>query len=223
MISKLEDISLLDESNSGHGNNSPYYLLKAIKLLSHHREFNSATSVGELPGLLSGVGFDSGSLRAVGRILGSDSLRRTTFHVIDAGAVTLLILRGSLGLSLGTAARQLCDLQSYGIITPSVRLHRPMDAEGGPRVKLFQTPDASPEQVNQAVELQRRLESPKYLQAVLVSQTLLEDYPLVAARGETSYADIVTTIRRMKIGYSVPDIAQLASRYLHERGIKVWR
>lgn len=73
------------------------------------------------------------------------------------------------------------------------------------------------------VELQRRLESPKYMQAVLVSQTLLEDYPVVVINGETSYADIIATIRKMKIGYSVPDIAQLASKYLRERGIRVWR
>jgi hypothetical protein len=32
-----------------------------------------------------------------------------------------------------------------------------------------QTHDATPEQVAEAVELQRRLESPKYTQAVLVS------------------------------------------------------
>ena len=73
------------------------------------------------------------------------------------------------------------------------------------------------------MELQRRLESPKYLQAVLVSQTLLGNYPAVAARGETSYADIVRTIRKMGISYGVPDIAQLASQYLYEKGVKVWR
>jgi hypothetical protein len=54
-----------------------------------------------------------------------------------------------------------------------------------------------------------------------LSQTLLEDYLSVVASGETSYADIVSTIR--KIRYRVSDIAQLASKYLHEMGIKVWR
>ena len=83
-------------------------------------------------------------------------------------------------------------------------MHRPAEAEaheGGPRVRLYQTPDATPEQVAQAVELQRRLESPKYQQALLVSQTLLEDYPLVVIKGETSYRNIVATIRKMKISF----------------------
>jgi hypothetical protein len=77
------------KSYSGHGNDSSYHLLKAIKLLSQHREFNSKIFVSELSGLLSGIEFDSGSLRAVGRILSNDALRRTIFHTIDSGAVTL--------------------------------------------------------------------------------------------------------------------------------------
>ena len=47
----------------------------------------------------------------------------------------------------------------------------------------------------------------------LVSQTLLEDYPLVLTRVETRYADIVTTTKKMRIGYGVPDVAQLACRF----------
>ena len=51
---------------------------------------------------------------------------------------------------------------------PSIRLLRPMNSGGGPRVKIYQTPDASPYQVASVVELQRRLESPKYRQAIRV-------------------------------------------------------
>ena len=57
---------------------------------------------------------------------------------------------------------------------------------------------------------------------MLVARTLFDDYPVVDARGETSCRDIVTTIKKMKISYGVPDIVQLASKILHERGIKVW-
>jgi len=34
---------------------------------------------------------------------------------------------------------------------------------------------------------------------------------------------ILNAVRKMNITYCVPDIAQLASRYLHERGIRVWK
>jgi len=50
----------------------------------------------------------------------------------------------------------------------------------------------------------------------LVSQTLLEDYPSVLTRVETRYADIVTTANKMRIGYGVPDVAQLAWQILYE-------
>jgi hypothetical protein len=90
-------------------------------------------------------------------------------------------------------------------------------------VKIYQTPDALPEQVSSAVELQSKLDSPKYMQAVLVAQTLLDDYPVVLARGEVSYRDILDIIRKMNITYNIPDIAQLTSKYLHEKGIRVWK
>jgi hypothetical protein len=61
---------------------------------------------------------------------------------------------------------------------------------------------AVPEQVSCAVELQNRLDSPKYRQAILVAQTLLDDYPIILARGETSYSEIMNAIRKMNITYS---------------------
>jgi len=221
---ELEGVVLRENGlNLRFGNDSPYYLLKAIKLLLRHREFNSNKSRCELSGLLSGVEFDSNSLRVAGRILSSDSLRRTTFHTMDSGAVTLLILREALGLSLGTAARHLNDLQSYRIISPSVRLLRPMDADGGPRVKIYQTPDASPDQVTSVIELQRRLESPKYRQAIRVAEKLLIDHPEILESCETRYGDIVEYVKIMKLNYNTSDIIQLVSKNLHERGVKVWR
>ena len=48
------------------------------------------------------------------RVLSSPGLRRLTFHVLEANAVTLLIAR-SLGLSLGSSVRYLEDLTSFGV------------------------------------------------------------------------------------------------------------
>ena len=224
MSKELEDVGFGEgKSHSRRGNDSPYYLLKAIKLLSRQREFNSTIFSGELPGLLSGIEFDSNSLRVAGRILSNDALRRTTFHKMDSGAVILLILREALGLSLGTASRHLNDLQSYGIISPSVRLLRPMDTGGGPRVKIYQTLDASPDQVTSVIEQQRRLESPKYRQAIRVTEALLRDNPKILRSGETSYGELVESVKVMRLNYNMSDIVQLVIRNLHERGVKVWR
>ncbi len=126
-------------------------------------------------------------------------------------------------MSLAGSTRVIQTLVSGGFLYPAIALRRPRSKRGGPRVKIYQTPDAVPEQVSQAVELQRRLESPKYRQAMLVAQTLLDDYPVILSRGKTSISEILNTILKMNITYSLPDIAQLASKILHERGIRVWK
>ena len=38
-------------------------------------------------------------------------------------------------------------------------------------------------------EYHRRLESPRYMYAVRMAQSMLEDYPSIASRGEVSYRD----------------------------------
>jgi len=64
--------------------------------------------------------------------------------------------------------------------------------------------------------------SPKYRAAEKVAQTILdeftEDRPM-----EVKYGDIMHKVKKMKIPYSGPDVADLAAQYLHEKGIKVWR
>jgi hypothetical protein len=90
-------------------------------------------------------------------------------------------------------------------------------------VKLFQTLEASPEQIKDALELQGRLESPKYMQAILVAQALMEDYPMIRVNGEVKYSEILDEVRNRRLGIGVPDVASLVSRYLSSVGIVVWR
>jgi hypothetical protein len=213
----------IGELESGYDSNSPYYVLKAMKLISHIRDFNSGIVGNELSELRSRIYFNPVTWRAVGEILTNDPYREAAFYGVEEGVLSRDILIAELRFSLAGSTRTILALTSVGFIAPCIVLPRPKSKRGGPRVRLYQTPDATPEQVTKAVELQRRLESPKYVQAMLVTQTLLEDYPVVVSSGETSYKDIVTTIKKMKISYGVPDMAQLASKYLHERGIKVWR
>lgn len=73
------------------------------------------------------------------------------------------------------------------------------------------------------VEYQRRLESPRYMYAVRMAQSMLEDYPSIASRGEVSYRDIVRILRGRNKELNVVDVAELVSSILHERSIKIWR
>ena len=82
---------------------------------------------------------------------------------------------------------------------------------------------AEPEQVVKVAEYHRRLESPRYMYAVRMAQSMLEDYPSIASRGEVSYRDIVRILREMNKEPNVVDVAELVSSILHERGIKIWR
>jgi hypothetical protein len=91
------------------------------------------------------------------------------------------------------------------------------------RVKLFQTVDASSEQIKEALELQGRLESPKYMQAILVAQAMMDDYPSIRVNGEVRYSDVLKEVKNRKLGLNAPDVASLVSRYLVSEGIRVWR
>jgi DNA-binding Lrp family transcriptional regulator len=131
--------------------------------------------------------------------------------------------RAKLNLKEAATWRSLKMLWDSGILHPSLMITRPRGKKGGRRVKLFQTIEASPEQIKEALELQSRLESPKYMQAVLVAQAMLTDFPMLRAKGEVSYSEILDEVRSKRLGLSVPDVAHLVSQYLSNEGVTVWR
>ena len=203
--------------------NSPYYLLKAIKLFSLIPENNSFTTIEEIQELITKAKINEEKYRSTGDILARDSLRRVAFYAIDYGAVSIDILRHRLGLSEVTAWRTMNHLCEAGILYPSLMIARPRGKKGGRKVKLFQTADAMPEQVKEALELQARLESPKYLQAVQVAQAMIEDYPSIRVNGEVRYSEVLEAVKNRKLRLNVSDVASLVSKDLTEEGIRVWR
>jgi hypothetical protein len=86
---------------------------------------------------------------------------------------------------------------------------KPRGKRGGRKVKLFQTTDATHEQIKEAPELQARLESPKYLQAVQVAQATIHR--------------LVRVVKNRKLWFNVSYVAFIVSKYLSEEGIRVWR
>jgi len=59
--------------------------------------------------------------------------------------------------------------------------------------------------------------------AIRVAQTLLVDHPSIESSGETSFRVVVGSITGMCLSFDAVDLAQLTSRYLHKKGIRVWR
>ena len=56
-----------------------------------------------------------------------------------------------------------------------------------------------------------------------VAQTILDEYITPRRVDEISYREIVIEVKELRIPFRAPDIADLAARYLHDLGIKVWR
>jgi hypothetical protein len=98
-----------------------------------------------------------------------------------------------------------------------------MNSGGGLRVKIYQTPDASSDQVTFVIEQHGRLESPKHKEAERVAEDLLKDHPEIRLEGETSYSILQEYVKSMTLFYNRSDITQLVSKSLHEKGIRVWK
>lgn len=201
------------------GYNSPIYLLRAVWLYSHQRECNSRSVAEGMSGLNSGVEYNDEDWRIVARVLGSPGLRRLTFHVLEAEAVTLLIARVSLGLSLGSAVRHLEDLTSFGVIRPSVKLLRPAGVRGGRRVLVYSLPDAKLKQVEAVCNVQRKLENPLYMRALEVAERLL----LRPSLKDLSYGAVAQEVKAAVGIQDVASVTECVVRILSEKGIRVWR
>lgn len=209
------------ELRSEAEHNPLYCILESVKLCS--LSMNLTTKPGDV-GVAESCSlfeYNSSILREAGRILGDDTLRRVAFLALDCGAVTELIVRETLGVNHTAAVRALRLLRDHGVLLPALPMRRPRGARGGPRVTVYRTPRGTPDQVAAAVELQRRLESPKYVEAARFAQLLLEEY--IGGRGEIRYRDILEHVREAKLPFAAPDMAELAAQVLTERGVRVWR
>jgi len=202
--------------------NSLYYILKETKLYSYNMNITQRGRYGDPSEKSSEYEHNPDVLEELGEILSDSALRRASFYALDAGAVTRGILRETLSLNHTATVRVIQSLLAYGILTPALPLHRPRGAKGGRRVTVYQTPEATPDQIAQTCELQRRLEYPKYRLALRYTQVLLEEYFEPKQRGEITYRDLLKELKARRVP-ETPDIAELMVPLLLERGVKVWR
>ncbi len=202
--------------------NSLYYILKETKLSSYKLNLTQRDSIGHP--IESGPVYEPNSsiLTDLGHILSDRNLRRSAFYALDAGALTGRILKEVLGLNHTASIRAIQELTALGILSPSLPIHRPRGAKGGPRVTVYQTPEATSDQVAQTCELQRRLEAPKYRVALRYTQVILEEYLEPRHLDEITYRDLLDELRVRKVPEYI-DVADMTAQLLVARGVKVWR
>ena len=202
--------------------NSQYHIIKFVRLVARFLTINPSILHEGLEELISKVEFNV-DWTQVGPLLGKDDLRRAVFYFLDYGAATSLILQNRLKLDDSKVHRHLKKLRTLGIIEPAIRIPKGRGSKGGPRATVYKVPDSTIDQVHAAVNLHRRLLSPKYRVAEEMAQLLMDEYLEPREMREISYREILTFIKRKHVTFVVPDIAHLAAQYLHERGVKVWR
>lgn len=161
----------------------------------------------------------------LGAILGNSSMCKVLDYFLEHGAATSLILISRLGLPKRTIHTYLDSLNSWGLIEPSRKAYAQGSIKGmaGRVPDIWQVPDATVEQVNEAIQLHRRYKSPKFMVAEAFGQSYLHDYLEPRGRTETFYRDLLEEAKAQ--GIKEPhDIASLACEWFNkETKVRAWR
>ena len=205
-----------------NGNNLLYPIIRFVRLVVRIRATNPQSLYSALDELVAKDrnNFDWGQL---GDVLHSEDLRNVLFYFLDCGAATALTIQTRLKLGRDKTYRYLKKLERLGIIEPAVRMQKERPSKGGPRATVHKVPDATVDQVHEAIKIHRRLLSPKYRLAEEMAQLILDEYIEPRGMEEISYREILVFLREKRVTFVVADIAQMAARNLHEKGIKVWK
>ena len=195
------------------GGNPVYDIVYTFKLLLSLHGGNSTNSIIYKHTILS----------KVGGIFRNKSIAEVFVYLCLHGAATAWIIQCHMDMSETTTYRVLKQLRASGFIKPAIKVSKVKGSKGGPRPIVWTLEGSSTEEAARALILHYRLLSPKYRIAEEVAQSILEDYITPRQVTEITYREIVIQVKELKIPFSSPDIADLAARYLHERGIKVWR
>ncbi len=202
--------------------NSLYYILRFNRLVVRFRTINPKLLHEELDKLLQ-KNTTNPDMDKLGEILGITDLRNILYYFLDYGAATSLILQQRLKLDASKVYRRIGKLKKLDVIEPAVRMPRERRSRGGPRDIVYKVPDADIDQVNDAINLHRKLLSPKYRVAEELAQILLDEYLEPKGLKEITKREILVFVKKRHVLFVAGDIAELMARYLqHQRGIKVW-
>ncbi|MCK4438242.1 hypothetical protein KAV47_04125, partial [Candidatus Bathyarchaeota archaeon] len=137
------------------------------------------------------------------------------------GSATAWVLQNELNIPEASVYRALKRLRSLGIVVPAVKVSRRRNSKGGPRPTVWALESSSTDEVARALRLHYQMLSPKFRIAEEVAQTILDEYITKRNVSEVTYREIIIQVKELKMPFRAPDIAELASDYLKEKGIKV--
>ena len=156
-------------------------------------------------------------------IFGSDATSEVFTYFCLHGASTAWVIQCRLEMTEPTAYRSLKQLRSIGVIASALKISHVKQSKGGPRPTVWAIEDASPDEVAEALRCHYQMLSPKYKMAEKVAQKILDEIHEMGRPLEINYSDIMDQVKELKSSFTTPDIADLATQYLHEKGIKIWR
>ena len=183
------------------------------ELLLLNEENNLATTLKNIQELLS---FSE-------KIFSSSAVAETFLYFCLHGAATAWVLQNELNQPEATVYRAMKRLRALGIVVPALKISKVKNSKGGPRPTVWSLETASTQEISRALKLHYQMLSPKYRVAEEVAQTILDQFVSSREASEISYREIVIQIKEMRVPFSAPDIAELAAKYLNEKGVKVWR
>ena len=81
---------------------------------------------------------------------------------------------------------------------------------------------ADPKDVVEALKVHNKMLSPKFRVAERVANKIFDDCK-EAGINDIQYSEVVRLIKMQNLPFRGPDIPELTARYLHAKGMKVWR
>jgi predicted transcriptional regulator len=208
----FKDKSSHGKFSRGESNFSKYVEVYR-ELLLLNEENNLATTLKNIQELLS---FSE-------KIFSSSAVAETFLYFCLHGASTAWVLQNELNLPEATVYRAMKRLRALGIVVPALKVSKVKNSKGGPRPTVWSLERSSTQEISRALKVHYQMLSPKYRVAEEVAQTILDQYISTRKASKISYREIVIQIKEMRVPFSAPDIAELAAKYLHEKGVKVWR
>jgi len=200
-------------ARGGRGSNFIKYIEVYRQLLLLNEKNNLATTLKNIQELLT----------FTEKVFSSPAVAEVFLYFCLHGAATAWVIQNELGLPEATAYRALKRLRSIGIVVPALKVSKVKSSKGGPRPTVWALDGSSNEEVAKSLRLHYQLLSPKFQVAETVAQTILDEYINKRKLDEISYREIVVQVKKLRVPFRTPDIADLAATYLNERGIKVWR
>ena len=138
------------------------------------------------------------------------------------GAASAWVIQCRVGLPEPTAYRAMKQLRSLGFIVPALKVTHQKRSKGGPRPVIWVIEGADPKDVVQALKVHNQMLSPKFRVAEKIANKIFDDCK-EAGINDIQYSEVVRLIKKQRLPFRGHDIPELTARYLHAKGMKVWR